>query len=331
MGNQKKADAISSKINIYLTKSDEYCPKTHIGMYPLLRNKKNVSAYLSEEDCQKMRKDTFQNVLDMFKKYGSPDYADFFNYNAEVIAEIGMNHFSFHPKLSPVCLLIECFSFPCINHAGEKSQAISFGINRELLQQYLKSYAEAQKKGTLVDIPKLVRKPPEKRDLILYGEARIDIGGGNTFKTARNALYNRFLDWCDIQGISEQEGAAMALETVLQAYPSERLKDISEYDLITEFDRPLFALPKREYRDTEETIVVSGTIRGISKKIIERYNRDPDNIAKPKLTFDKYVNNALFLMNNSIGLKYRNPGLYFEKLQLEEMERYNELNKQRKS
>lgn len=296
-----------------LSARDEYIPKTHIGMYSIFRNPRNKNVYMSEKHCQAIRQKTFNGVLNLYKKYGSPDFADFFNYNNHVICEIGLNHFANHPKIAPVVSLIECFQCERVinGHYDIKKMIISFAINRELLFQYFETG----------NVPIIERKK-KSRDLILFGEEQIKVDTVHSVPVERNALYRKFDDWCALQGVDMQEGISMALEALFERYPIDSLKDTAAYDFLTEFDKPLFARPKYNPDKVERRVEFSGTICELSDKIIERYNRDPVNLTK-KIDFNTYVNNALYLLNSNMDLKYQDPELYKEKLDTEEFIRYN--------
>lgn len=312
------------KYHHHLTDRDECVPSTHIGMYSIFRNPTNKNVYVSEKRCQNMRQSTFNEVYKLFVKYGSPNFADFFNYNIDVIAQIGMNHFANHPKIAPVSKLIECFQTDKrINKDKIPHRFISFGINRKLLFKYFKSRDEAKKNNKQVKIPELQKyNDLGKRDLILYGEEIITGEHNRKIKVNKTLLYHKFVDWCDIQGIKHSDGIMMAFEALFELYPLDSIKDTIEYDFLTEFDKPLFARPKKEQEYVDRVVRISGGICALSDKIIARYNRDPDNITK-RLDFDKYINNALHLLNSNMDLIYRDPELYIEQQELKEMEEYN--------
>lgn len=311
---------------IYLSERDEYVPKTHIGMYSLLRNPKNKGIFMGEKRVEKVRQETFQCVYKLYQKYGSPDFADFYNRNAEVITQIGLNHFSNNQRLSPVADLIECFiTIAKIDGVGNHIFA-SFGISKQLLSSYL----ESMKQGEPVDHDFLrtflVNYPDnsKSRDFIIFGDDKIDLFDSKTLSLDRNALYRRFEDWCELQGIEKKDGILMALESLIEAYPLDYVKENTDYDILTEFDIPIFHKPQKKADKVEMRVVFSGGILALAEKIVERYNRDVNNLTK-QVSFDTYINNAVHLMNQTMPLQYRDPEIEEEKKQLEEMVRYNEL------
>ncbi len=310
-----------------LSEKDEYIPKTHIGMYSLIRNEKNQAIYMGEEQCQNVRKKTFNSVLAIFREYGSPDYADLWNYNISVINDCGLNYFINNPKIAPLADLIECFEEVVETNKGKaringnKSLYISFGINKALLVQYFKNVDEANKTGTEVRIPKLRPPKPKSRESVLFGEETFTKKDGNTIEIPRNAIYNRFEHWCKLQGIGETEGFLMALETLFKCYPVDGLQESKYYNIITELDRMAF-MPRLEKGEEEVPVTLSKVIYGKAKEIIARYNLDPDNLSKGQMTFDTYANNALYLLNSKMPLKYSDPDFVKEKEDTERMEEY---------
>lgn len=293
-----------------LSEKDEFVPKTHIGMYTIFRNPNNKNVYMSEQACQKIRRKTFDGLLEIFKKYGSPNIADLFNYNIQVITDIGLNHFARQPKIAPLANVIECFT---TKETGSRVIQVSFGLSREVLAYYFKTRC----------VPIMRRNKAKSRDLILFGAEQIDIGNDDTITVDRSALYRKFVDWCELQGVDQQEGILMALELLFENYPLPALLPTSEYDFLTEFDRPLFA--KRRDRlqgKTVHSVELSNVVAGLAEDIIARYNRDPDNATK-KIDFNSYVNNALHLLNSSMDLKYQNPELYQEQLETQRFVEYN--------
>lgn len=304
---------------VVLSERDEYVPESHIGMYSLLRNPKNKGVFMGEARVKKVREETFGSIFKLYKKYGSPDFADFYNRNAEVITELGMNHFSYNQKLLPIADMIECFLF-----VSDKTLFASFGISKQILYSYLSCLKEKRKFDREFYKTFLANSPDKKksRDFIIFGEEKINLFDNTIVSVDRNALYRRFCDWCELQGIEEREGLLMALESLLEAYPLESVKENTDYDFLTEFDVPLFHKPQKEADKVEKKVVFSGGILALAEKIVQRYNRDANNITK-QVSFDTYISNAVHLMNQTMPLQYRDPDLLEEEKQLEKAKKYN--------
>lgn len=323
MEEKKELPKVETKYRLFLSEKDEYVPSTHIGMYSLFRNPENTSVYMSESRCQSMRYKTYSKTMELFKKYRTLSFCTFFNYNADILTKLGVNYFATHDKFAPIAELVESFPHK-IETTPVPSQAISFGIDRMVLKSYLESLRKGTNFWTAPPISVIKRKKVqlEKRDFVLFDEEETKMDYWKSIHMPRNPLYNRFLDWCEIQGIQAHEGMLMAIDELLKSHPADGLKDLTEYDYIAELDVPLYAKPRERSKRVEMPVEFSGKLYSEAEAIIERYNREPKNSAK-KINFDVYCNNALFLMNSNMDLQYRNPNLYDEETMLGEAESYN--------
>lgn len=305
-----------------LSDKDEFVPDTHIGMYQLVTNPKDPAIYMAELQCQKMRKETFDAVATLYKKYGSPDFQIFWNYNLEAINELGLNKFTTHTRLLPIVGIMECFEKKMkLKSNGSMRYVISFGVEKKKLSDYLREVKFSKKTGKEVPPPRLELKHPNKsRDLILFGETILKTEGGNLV-IDKNAVYNQFSHWCSLNGVTKKTGATMALKFFVENHKIDGLGDVEDYDILTELDRPVLAA-KRKTENIDETIKVriDGNLLAKAKDIVKKYNRDVANIAKETLTMAGYINNAIHLLNEHMPLKYRDPELYEQKRQLELLE-----------
>lgn len=300
--------------SVRLSEKDEYVPKDYIGMYSIFRNPKNSSVYMGEEHCQKLRNDTFEDILKLFKEYGSPSFSDLWNYNRKIITEAGMNHFLFHPKIAPIAKMIRCFEVIKKETHKKKTLVVSFGINKDDLIEYFKTGKTKSPRRSF---------PKKSQNIVLFGAEDIKIDGSIILRIERSALYWQFQHWCLLNGISEDDGILMALEEVIKAYPQKSLKERREYDFPTAFDEVIMRKP--ENGEPEEcTFLCQGSVYALADRIIDRWNRDPDNITKKKMDFGTYCNNALLLLNKSMPLKYSNPELYAEEKEAEAFQTYSE-------
>lgn len=298
-----------------LSGTDEYVPATHIGMHTILRDPQNKSVYMSEARCQKMRTDTYKALFDLCTKYGSPSLAEFFNFcPAEMMSEAKLNQFELHPKLAPVSCLIECFETQT-----DKYLMISFGIDKKLLAEYFKNKDNSEFRVEDIS-PRKDREGKMSQVKLLFGEEEIPVTPQTRVKIERNALYRRFEHWCVLQDIDQETGLLMALEALCAAYPVDGLRDLDEYDVITEFDRALFEKPQRQAKAIVRDVKIGGTVYATANKIIARYNRDPVNLIRASMSFDDYANNALHLLNKSMDLKYQDPETYTQLKRIEQAE-----------
>lgn len=312
-----------TKYKLFLSEQDEYVPSTHLGMYSLFRNPNNKSVYMSEARCQAIRYKTYNSVMDLYRKYKSLSYCTFFNYNTDILTKLGVNYFETHDKFAPIAELVEAFPEK-IEKDDFTGTAISFGIDKITLKTYL----NCLRKGTdfwgdpPIAVMKRKKLQAKNRDFIMFGSDDTKIDYWKSIHMPRNPLYSQFLDWCELQELRPYEGMLMAIELLLNAHPADGLKDVTEYDYIDELDIPLYAKTRKRSKKINCEVSLSSQIYALAEQIIERYNRDPKNIAH-RIDFDLYCNNALHILNQNMDLQYRDPTIYEEKVMTDEIETYN--------
>lgn len=318
--NRKKYD---TAYRLFLSEKDEYVPETHIGMYSLFRNPENSAVYMGEEHCQSIRIKTYKACMELFKKYSTQSFCDFFNYNTKALTEIGANYFSTHEKMAAIAELIQAFPNSSIENKTA-TVSISFGIDKYILKKYIECLRNGD--DFWRDPPNCVinrqKQEARKKDFIMFGQDKIKIDYRNSVYMPKNPLYCRFLDWCKIQEIEPYEGILMAIDYLLELHPADELEPVAMYDKISDIDIPIYAKPHNVSKRIERSVVFSGQLFSQAGKIIERYNREPKNAAR-KLDFDLYCNNALSLLNRSMDIEYSDPDLYEEQVQFEEASQYN--------
>ncbi len=324
MDEKEEKKSLDTRYRLFLTEKDEYVPDTHVGMYSLFRNPENTSVYMSESRCQSVRCKTYTKTMELFRKYQTPSFCTFFNYNTDILTSLGVNYFNTCDKFAPIAELVESFPHQIVEEDTIPMQAISFGIEKITLKMYLKSLRDGTDfwSNPPISVVKRKKLQQQKRDFIMFDDEETKLDYWNSIHMPRNPLYHRFLDWCKLQGIESYEGMLMAIECLLYAYPLDSLKDLTEYDYIDELDVPLYAKPREVSKRVERTVTLSGQICALADKIIERYNRETKNIAN-RIDFDLYCNNALHLLNQNMDLQYRDPALYEEETMMDETERYN--------
>lgn len=308
----------------WLSDKDEYIPNTHIGMYSLISNPPNESMYLPEDLLISVRRKSYEGLLEVYREYRSPDYADLWNYNIYAITETGLNYFTIIDGVKPIAHLIECFSLEqkveeCLNNIRT---VISFGINRKLLSAYLEDAQVCKRTGQNPKTFDLSPLPYKSREAVLFGQDTIKIDDAGALVIDRNAIYNRFEHWCILQGISKEKGALMALEALLKQYPIDGLNNRKYYRVATKLDKHIFT-PRESQGKERIEVELSKLISETAKAIIERYNADPANLTKERMNFGTYINNALHLLNSNMPLQYRDPELLADMKSTEKIESQN--------
>lgn len=285
-----------------LSAKDTYIPKDYIGMYSIFRNPVNKAVYVSEERCQAMRTKTFNAVLDLCKLYNTPNFAKLFNYNAQVIGEVGLNFFAEHDEINPIAGIIQCFEK--VFARDSNNIYISFAINKDLLMRYFNTGI----------CPRIKWSEWTTRDTVIFGVKDIKFYADKVIKVPKNQLYRNFQKWCKAKHISETDAIGIAMDLLMKKYKADGVDfTVGEYEPITILDRHLLhEAPRRP--DEERTVNFSGLISSQADRIIDRWNRDPDNAIKKSMDFETYCNNALALLNKSMPMKYQDARTFYDDL-----------------
>ena len=312
----------------FLTRCDEYVPDTHIGIYELFHDQKEAIEWrMRKEQIDRIRKETYSSVCTLFNKYGATEFDLFYNVHADEISALGINRFVENKMMAPIANLVECFQTKWkSNNTHKIRRAISFGISYDVLEKYAAAISESKQNGTPLVIPDMKSAPSHKnisKRFVMFGNATIDLGMDNRRLTCeRNALYNQFEHWCSVNGVSKREGALMALECLIKDYPSDKVGQIEQYHVVTEFDKSIAVL-ESGIPDQQKNITFSGALYAKTMDIIRHYNADPRNITRGKITFSSYCNNALLTLNKKMPLKYTDPESYDQLVQLKKASEYN--------
>lgn len=261
----------------------------------------------TEREYSQIRHNTITNTKARMKQSSWADFDDFYNCNSVFLIATGDIEFGKLPVLKPLLRHIKCFS-PKIKGA----QYISFAIKRETFVLYLN---ELKTKVTdQIELP--FRENPRTnygRDDKLYRQYRLQLDEGN-INTTKTPLIDKFRDWCEVQGITMNEGIGKALNLLFEKYPYnkplEREPDF--FDLL-----PPISMKDIVQKDgTYQTTLYMPTMTYARlRDIFTTYNRAAENCNNKKLTISDFFLMATkyFLDNNKQWtLKYGNPDLYEE-------------------
>lgn len=295
----------------WLAKEDKV-PENYFAMSELF---KLPSLAVNEKQAREIRFGTYDEVRRFCKKNKICDMIGFFNANADLMLA-DMNQFAKNRKIAPVAHLIEMF--------GEKKETerkdgtllhISFGIRKDYLMEYLNSKGETIPKKKKVGHPK-------SNDAIRYKMAKIVIEEEGEepkyLRMRKNPIYECFRAWCTINKVKIGDACLMAMKLLVEQYPCEGLPSIKEFEKPDVY-RKLNVEQEEELRRVNLT--VKNGVYEMSKLIIDNYNKNPENMAKPKLSFSIYATTALDKLNGAMPLKYSNPELNKELEKQAEQER----------
>lgn len=311
---------------LYFTPQDEIVNRSNYVRLHTILTKKEYGICLTERECREIREKSYKNLLAIYQKYNSPRFDDLWNYNIKAITECGLNEFFRIKQLRPFANVIHCIQKQKTIMIGGNfatREIIGFGIRRDYINDYKTNVEQAKRLGVKFEYPFTKPKKNLTKEQVVFGDKTVKIDEFGQVSIARNALYNRFSHWCDLEGVTVEQGVLMAIKGLLKDYPNKQLGSLEAYQVVTELDRKIFKKADEMSR-VEERLILSEMIRDEAENIIYMYNTDVQNIGKPRLDMNTYVNNALHFMNNKMPMKYRNQELYDELVETEKMEAENE-------
>lgn len=324
-------DAGKSKQILYLSEFDEGVrDEDFIGLYTLFTNSENKIVYMGKDRCQNMRKELFDNSLRIFRKYTGESFADFFNYTIDEIGRLGENPFVMEKGFSRIANSIKAYEVK-LGRGGLFKYSVSFGINKKLAYEHFEKIEKGLFDDEEIELEQN-KKDPEKRQEILNGKEHISVTDDYIVAIERNAIMRKFQHWCALQKIDARAGIIIAFEELFKTHPNPKLKPTREYESLTELDKLIINNPKTQ-KGVKKRIEVElpKSLLDNAEIIIERYNRDVNNLAKEKLRLETYLSNAILLLNKKMPLKYRNPKLYLEEVETGKVAVHNERNKTEKT
>lgn len=325
---------MQKRIKTIVSKKDEYVPKGYIPIYSLFSySKYRLPQYTAEEWClsekkiSEMRRTTFKEVNKRRELSNAESFADFWNGNLDNINALGLNEFDKLFVFKELSTVMVCFEKMTVSTSRNKRKEVSWGINEQLYREYYTAQLNALKTGETPQKVNLYDKH-KKRKESLFKLRTSDIVMGdkrNRIKLEKNALYEQFKVWCKAQGITITKGVFLAMENMIKAYPLSEVKDrkvyarkteldymevvITEIDETNEYQEFKLKLPKELYLQTSQ--------------IVRRFNFDPENETKTKLTIHNYIAQAVAKQNKAVSKKYNDPAAYDEYMKLKEIEKYN--------
>lgn len=316
---------------MFLTSKDEYVPEGYIGIYSIFSEPKYaLPGYSQEEWClgyktlDEMRTKTYKDVRKRFDLSGAYNFDKFWNGNLDAINDIGLNRFVKLPCFSELATAMICFETQKELNNGRKRKYISFGIKRDIYARYYRSLSDALKTG---ELPKKVnlydRKKRHTGELFNTPTAQINFDG-NVVSLSKNELFLMFEQWCKIKRKKKKQALYEAMELLMKKDPVDGLDDVKLFERDIDIRNREVVLNLAKDEENTYMIKVPEQISKDMQAIISRYNQDPENCAKEKLTTSTYAAQAIAAYNKRIPLKYLDPIAYREYLEIKEAQRYNE-------
>ena len=324
--------------DFYLSRNDEYVPDKYIPLSDFFLNPKYALPGYSEEEwvigfktLDEMRKKTFSQAKKRFVASGAKSFASFWNGNLDAINDAGINQFT---KLSAFRELSGCmiaFEEKIISVTNRRNNRfISFGILIDNYEKYAESLRNAILNGSIPE--KVNLYDPHKRrlnDLFAAPTTHFEFDGKDRksqHKVTVNKidLYYEFERWCKLKGKTKKQGIYEAIQALLEQNPIGSDDSQNVIAKKNEFGSLECVISSREAGEVTPSIKMPAPVYDCSAAIIRRFNSDPANISKKRLTMSAYVTQALSAFNKRVPLKYADPIAYQEYLAIKQAEEYND-------
>lgn len=326
--NMKRFETYLSEIDVV---PEKYIPITEIFSNP----KYKLAGYTDNEwvigkkTIYELRRKTFYQTRKKFHEIGSKSFALFWNGNIDGINELGLNEFFKLSAFRELSSCMICFEEKIVSQINKRNNRyVSFGILKSNYEKYSESLRVAYENG---DFPKPVNLyDPHKRrlnDLFNSPKVTLKIDGDkrknqHAISIYKTDLYYRFEKWCKDNGKNKKEGLYAAMQALLKDEPTTKLENPK--NTAQQFSSLESPISIRETGEVSLCIKIPALVYDTAMAVIRRFNSDPNNISKKKLSTSLYAAQAIADFNQRVPLKYIDPIAYKEYLEIKEIEKYNE-------
>lgn len=319
-----------------LTMRDENVPEGYIPIYNLFTEKKYALPgceefwCIGEERLKRMRFDAYHEVKKRFELCKAVNYAKFWNGNLDAINDLGINPFGNLLHFKELASVMICFQTTEENKvSGKKRKMISWGISDKIYREYYRAQREAAKTSEPAK-PVRLYDQHKKRTGNMFKLPRVKIlfdtehGDKQVVKLRRNALYNQFEFWCAANRLTKSEGIYQAIGLLIEQYPVEGLEELGAYERKCDLDYSEVLIPDTTPENSVSTTVwIPKKVHMKMREIIDRWNKDPENIGSKQMAIPAYVTQAVDELNKRAPLRYSDPEAYQEHLKAIRAEEYN--------
>lgn len=324
--------------DFYLSKKDEFVPENYISLTELLLNPDYALPGYSKEEwvigykaLDSMRRKTFTQAKNIMNNLNLKSFSYFWNGNLDAINERGFNEFYKLSSLRDLCSCMIAFEEKIVSQQNKRNNRyISFGISKS---NYNKYYDNLKKSIELGTIPKKIRLSDSHKkrssDLLFAPTISINLSGKNASNENKIVinkigLYYQFEEWCKLKGKTKKQGIYEAMQCLLNQNPISKEESNNIVEVKNPFSSLEYGVLEKKEGTSRTSIDIDSDVYEKSKGIIRRFNSDPGNISKKKLTFSTYVSQAVAAYNARVPLRYSDPIAYREYQEIKEAERYNE-------
>lgn len=311
-----------------LSEKDEYVPEGYIGIYELFSDRKyslpDVEPEkwcIGEKKLHQMRMEAFHAVKKRLEMCKASDYARFWNGNLDAINAIGINPFGNLLCFKELSTAMICFQQTVENKSNKnKRKIISFGIKDSIYREYYKERKRALLYGVEPEPVNLFDSHKKRTGNVFKLPQAVfafdtEESGKQMMRVKKNALYNMFEFWCKAKGIQKIDGLYQAMQLLMQTFPVKGMKDIGAYERKCDLDYVEVLVPEQTVEESVSTTVwIPKTVHMKMRQIIENHNLDKANIGKPPMNNEKFIIQAVDMLNRKSPLKYSDPKAYKEYL-----------------
>lgn len=319
---------MKKQLNIYLSNKDEEIPSEYVGIYEIFSDPAYTMPGYSPDEwllgfkrLDSMRVNTFRNVKKRYLEDKANGFAAYWNSNLDAINAMRLNEFHELSAFSDLASIMICFETVRENpKSGAKSKWVSFGVRRDQYEKYSQAVRDALKSGQMLKPIKLSDRKKRARGTLKFAAFYMDSskpGIKRQVLIPKNEVYDRFVQWCGVKGISKRDAFYKAMVSLMDSDPvnieSAQARNCSD---LKYFKDHMSVLPDdkthREYRFTMRRDIVD-----YADEIIHRFNNDPENLGRKKLDRNLYVAQAIMSYNKRVPLKYSDPVAYEEYIKMQ--------------
>lgn len=331
---------VKRKHNTFLADDDKYVPDGYISITELFSDGAYaLPGYDPDNWCigtkklQEMRRNTFLEVKKRFEISYVSKFGNFWNNNLDTLNSLGINQFSKLSCFRDLAHLMICFDTMILTHdKSHKNDYVSFGIKETLYRKYSMAMKEAIESGETFKIPALYDAHKRRSSTITtLPKAHIQIKSNDpkhpySIDIDKNELFLEFERWCKAHMLKKQDALYKGMQMLMKENPIEEGQNfkniiVSEPSNHSNIQESIYISDSTERINMVAT--VPANVNELAKAIVKRYNRDPENIGKKKLTLGMYAGQAIAAFNKSVPLKYSDPVAYKEYIDALKSKEYN--------
>lgn len=324
------------KYEYYLSKNDCVVPDDFIPVWDLFSEPKYaLPGYPEDQWCigakalDEMRRKTYREFKKRYDMSKAISFSSYWNSHIDSINNLGINEFTKLHCFAELSSVMMCFEQTIKNkHNDNKRKYVGFGIRKTIYENYYRSIRKSVQTGTIPE-PVNMHEPKKRRSCSstsrnlyhFYFESTV-AGKKHAVSINKNEVFEMFSEWCRRKNRQKKDAIYEALLLLMKENPVDGLGSPKDYAKNIDIEQDQTSV-QNAVGLTVRKVKVEHELLEFIEDIIKRYNSDPENKAKPKLTFTMYAKQAFIAFNKKLPLKYVDPEAYQEYLKLKEETEYN--------